>query len=382
MTEPAPNPPLPWRRRLPWIALLPLAAGLQLAAARHPEVVERVYSRGLYPPIAGALAAVSSRVPFALGELLLVGVAVLAVAAAARGLAAVARGRRSLASVLVHGAVATAALAGGVAFAFLVVWGLNYQRLPYAATAGLDVAPATPGELAELCTELAARADELRAGLAEDAEGCVLGPHEPERLAELARAAFEAADLGPADARPKAPLVSPWMTRLGISGIYFPFTAEPNVNARIPAPTVGFSTCHELAHRVGWAREDEANFVAHLACAASEDPYLAYSGAFNALSYATNALFGADPERASELLRGLSPAVQRDRERVRAFWARRETVVTAIGRTVNHAYLKVQREGRGVRSYGRMVDLLIAERRARGEGDRTAPPTPGTDAGG
>jgi hypothetical protein len=36
-----------------------------------------------------------------------------------------------------------------------------------------------------------------------------------------------------------------------------------------------------------------------------------------------------------------------------------------VSQAVNNAYLKTQGQREGVRSYGRMVDLLIAEERAR-----------------
>jgi hypothetical protein len=67
-------------------------------------------------------------------------------------------------------------------------------------------------------------------------------------------------------ARPKPALSSPVLSWLGITGIYSPFTAEPNVNMNVPDPDLPFTASHELAHARGFAREDEANYLGSLAC--------------------------------------------------------------------------------------------------------------------
>src|SRR5207249_4127597 len=77
---------------------------------------------------------------------------------------------------------------------------------------------------------------------------------------------------------------------LGISGIFCPFTGEPNVNTTLPEPDVPFAACHELAHAHGFAREDEANYVGYVACIRHPDPDFRYSGLLAASLYAMNAL--------------------------------------------------------------------------------------------
>jgi len=56
------------------------------------------------------------------------------------------------------------------------------------------------------------------------------------------------------------------MSYLGIGGVYFPFTGEANVNISMPHTSIPFTACHEMAHQIGFAREDEANFIAYIAC--------------------------------------------------------------------------------------------------------------------
>jgi len=37
-----------------------------------------------------------------------------------------------------------------------------------------------------------------------------------------------------------------------------PFTGEANVNISMPHTSIPFTACHEMAHQIGFAREDEA----------------------------------------------------------------------------------------------------------------------------
>jgi hypothetical protein len=137
------------------------------------------------------------------------------------------------------------------------------------------------------------------------------------------------------------------------------------VNALLPQSELPFSAAHERAHAAGWAREDEANFLAWRACRDSGNADFQYSGALVASLYVVRTLLGVAPEPARALASRRSPAVQRDLEAIRAYLRAYEGRLADAGERVNDAYLRSQGERRGVQSYGRMVDLLLAERRAR-----------------
>ena len=65
--------------------------------------------------------------------------------------------------------------------------------------------------------------------------------------------------------------ISKLFLRLQITGIYSPFTSEANVNILIPYTSVAYTIAHEMAHKIGIAYEDEANFIAYLACSKHSD---------------------------------------------------------------------------------------------------------------
>ena len=71
----------------------------------------------------------------------------------------------------------------------------------------------------------------------------------------------------------------------GITGIYSPFTGEANINISSPDIYIPFTTLHEMAHQRGYASEDEANFLAYIACINNKDYDFKYSGYILALKY-------------------------------------------------------------------------------------------------
>jgi hypothetical protein len=169
-------------------------------------------------------------------------------------------------------------------------------------------------------------------------------------------------DLG---APPKLMVLSPAMAYLGMAGIFIPFTGEASVNATLPDWEIPFTACHELAHQRGFAREDEANYVGYLACRAHPDRDFQYSGTWRAALYALSALAHVDRDAYARLRAGLPAPLRRDLAALAAWRARYESRLDEVHERINDAYLKTQGQPEGVQSYGRMVDLLLAQRRAR-----------------
>lgn len=355
-------------RRALWLCWL-LALGLRGLAAMDTERVESSYARGVYPRIASALGRSVGRAPFSVAEAVVLAASFVACVLMLRFMGRLRRcpDRRA---ALLAGLATVVAVLGPVYLAFLLAWGLNYQRQPFAVSQGLDARPASSAELAGLCRRLVADADEGRSAVEEDVTGVMRLPGGLASALGRAREGFDAAShrhaalAGPL-APAKAVRLSTVLSYLGISGVFFPFTGEPNVNATVPDPELPFVIAHEMAHQGGFAREDEANYIASLACRLHPDPDFRYSGSLVASVHALAALEGAAPATAHELSRSRSEGVRRDLRALRAWSDRYRTPLRAVSGAVNDGYLRSQGQRDGVRSYGRMVDLLIAEERAR-----------------
>jgi hypothetical protein len=59
--------------------------------------------------------------------------------------------------------------------------------------------------------------------------------------------------------------------------VYCPWLGESNVNTDIPHSEIPHTAAHEVAHTMGFAREDACNFIAYLGCITSNDPDYVYS---------------------------------------------------------------------------------------------------------
>jgi hypothetical protein len=364
------------RLRILLVSLLPLGALLSLLASRFPWAVEAAYAGGLYPVVARSLSRLTGWVPFSVAEAAaaLVSLWILwRLAKLFRAALPRLRGRpdgsgkplgRSLARTL----ATAAAVIATCYFLFLGAWGLNYHRPPFAALARLDTRGTTGAELESLCRDLVARTSSLREEVAEDAGGAMRleggqdGALSRAGIGYLA-AGFVHPQLAGAYGPPKPVLLSSVLSFLGVSGIYFPFTGEANINRTLPDSMLPFTACHELAHQHGFAREDEANYLAYLACRLHPDADYRYSGHLAATLYALSAL--PDSALREEIAAELGAGVQRDIEARKEWRERYRTPLAPLVERVNDAYLRANGQWDGARSYGRMVDLLVAERRPR-----------------
>ena len=154
-----------------------------------------------------------------------------------------------------------------------------------------------------------------------------------------------------------------------LTGVYSPFTVEANYNRHMISYNKPFTMCHELSHLRGFMREDEANFIAYIACMASDDIDFNYSGALTGWVYATNALYKVDEVSYHMLYERLLPEVKAELAANSAFWDSYDGKIAEAADKVNDTYLKANNQTDGVQSYSRMVDLMLAYEDRGGNSD-------------
>lgn len=355
-------------RKLSFLLFLPLGILLAHGASLYPEAVEKLYASGLYRGIGPLLSSVTGFIPFSVAELLIVFIPLLLVIYLSVTLYRFFRRPKGKSAPILNFLANLLAAASLAYFLFVVLWGLNYCRLPFSKLAGLDAAPASLDELEAVSISLIHRANGLRSQVHEGGDGVMAIAESPRAIFSRADKGYKAAalilpQLGGRYGAPKGVLLSIGMTYAGIGGIYFPYTGEANVNIMVPDAMLPSTACHEMAHQRGFAREDEANYISYWTCNLHPDKDFQYSGTLLALIHATNALHDYAPERYEKIRDLYSEAVLRDLQAVNEFWRRYEGPVERTSNRLNNAYLKANRQKDGVQSYGRMVDLLIGEYR-------------------
>ncbi len=263
------------------------------------------------------------------------------------------------------------AAASGIYLLHTLVFGLNYYAGPIEDDIRLEASAYTLSELTEATEYYRDQANELARQVSRDASGNV-SFDSFETLADQAGNGFHyltyqrkysvfAGSMLPVKKLGWADLYS----SMGITGVTMGLTGEAAVNPQIPAVSLPFTMCHEMAHRMCIASERDANFAGYLAASANESVQFRYSAAFMAYRYCYSALASVNSQAAAadaaRVKAGVGTELQRDMDAYDQFFRfRKSQTATRAADTANDLYLKTSGESAGVSSYGQVCDLLVA----------------------
>jgi len=355
------------KRSLKGSFVLLLAGSAALVLSRNTDWFGEWYAEHIFPVFPDAIGRVMSLFPFSVFEILIYALTAFFAAYVIYllFLAVVPGRRKKLKRAAISALCFTLVFASAAFMALSLTCLVNYSRETFAGLTGRETAPASKEDLLNLCELLIRDVNELSGKITADKEGLFsLGDTDVKMEARdsMTRLGRQEKALSGYYPNPKPLIASRGMSWLGLTGIYSPFTIEANYNDDIPDYLIPFTVCHELAHLRGFIREDEAGFISYLACRGSSLAGFRYSGAMNALSYALGAYYSdASPEEFADLCATIGEQPMRDFAANNAYWKRFEGKVSEIANKANDSYLKANAQEGGVKSYGRMVDLLLAE---------------------
>jgi hypothetical protein len=335
------------------------------AVAFKNAAVADAYSEKVFQPLAKGLSSVVNLLPFSLTELLVVGGVLTLIALTIRGIARLIRypawrWQRLLKSTLVAFTIALFALA-----LFLTFHGIHYARSPLSEALGLTVKERSCEELEHATAVFARAAGEVREGLPEDEDGVLFISSYRDLFRDSHLGWDKVGEIYPALKSsirpvPKNVLLSHYWSYTHIVGMYMPLFVEVNINTDQPDSAIPATAAHEVAHARGFAREDDTNLAGYISCFHHPDPVWRYSGLISAWKHLNNRLYGENRDRWANAYAYITPAVARDLKAEREYWKAFETPIATISTVVNDAYLKANREEDGVKTYGQVVDLLLA----------------------
>jgi len=263
--------------------------------------------------------------------------------------------------------------------AFSWLWSSGYHATGFAERYGFSGGGGSVAELTLVTEHFAERANEVGAQVPRGADGRYIADRRQMFADSLYVFENISEEFPSLDGRlfPPKPMMFSWLMSItGYSGMYFALTGEAMINTNPPGIMMPATVVHEHAHQLGVFSEDEANFVAILACITSENAVFMYAGYLKGLNYLLNALAGVDGEAWHRINDSLTNEVRRDREEVFTFWRERtqsdtgitfldnilETLMETTSNVVDRiydSYLRGQGEELGILSYGACVDLLI-----------------------
>lgn len=249
---------------------------------------------------------------------------------------------------------------------YIFMLGVGYRTRRLAYRLELDPTPMVNAEsLTELAVLLRDRVNELAPSVSVNGEGVTeYGEGYRSLSASLSDAYHTLGKEYPIflnfSSTVKPVMSSEVMACAGITGIYGYLTGEANICTSYPDYSTVYTAAHEMAHQRGFAREDEANFIAFLACTSSDDDYIRYSGYLNMLQYAVSALYRTDKELYYEVMEELCDTAKRDISASSAVSRKyKDSFLNKLMDKVNDGYLKSQGT-EGVVSYGYVVRLAVA----------------------
>ena len=311
------------------------------------ETVERLYSTDWYLRVQAVLTTASNTIPIACLDIavacLLIG-AIELVISRTRLLGPKRAFKRNI--------VTAAAAAAWFYLLFLVLWGLNYRRVPLEQKLDYEQSRLTR-EAAIAFTNSAVA--QVNAGYA--------SAHATAFTREALASSFAEAQIALGAMRlavpgvPKRSLLTYYFHRAAIDGMTDPYFLEIIVDPDVLEFERPFVIAHEWAHLAGYANEAEANFLAWLTCIRGNPPQQ-YSGWLAGYQHGLAAV----PRRDRETIHPLDEGPRQDLRAMAARYARSSPLVRRTAQGVYDEYLKANRISEGIASYDAVVRLMIGTR--------------------
>ena len=336
--------------------LLPLQYVAIKIISGYPTFIEKWYSTGLYPYISKFMRFSLGILPFSMGDILYSFLLFSIIRWVAIRINTRFRNPKKW-IVDLFGIISI------IYFCFHLFWGLNYYRLPLHKT--LKIKDTYTTEELVLATEtLIKKSNEIQFELMHN--DSLLVPYNFRKTdilkktvggfdflsTEYPKLTYDGKSLKPS-------LFSIPLTYMGFNGYLNPLTNEAQVNTQITNYKLPTTASHEIGHQLGFAKENEANFIACLATIKHPDPYFRYSGLTFALRYCLNELYIRDCDKTETLMKTINPGILANYKEVRDFWILHQNPFEFIFQFTYSGFLKANNQQDGMKSYSYVVALLV-----------------------
>lgn len=351
---------MPYKKSLIVIIILLISAVSIHIFSSNPAMVERFYSIGLYPLISHFLKFIFGWLPYSVGDILYGFFTGLLLWKLAKIIKAALKNeitKERLKEVSYKAVIFMLQ----VYVLFNLLWGINYNRKGIVGQLGISVEKYSSADLKNIDSLLLLKVNDRK-------------------MAAIRQAAYETVDTvifnraisAYQQAEKQYPFLQyqtvslkksmwGWLGNyLGFTGYYNPFTGEAQVNTTVPRFLQPFTTCHEIAHQLGYAKEDEANFVGYLAASASTDTFFHYSVYLDLFIYANRNLYAVDSSAAKSFAKQLLPEVRADLKEWDKFNRQHRNPVEPVIHWMYGKYLEGNQQPLGVLSYDEVTGYLIA----------------------
>jgi hypothetical protein len=336
--------------------LLPVQIILLQLLKFFPEFVEKYYSLGFYPILSKASRYLFGWVPFSVGDIFYLLIAVVAIHWVYKNFY---RLRFEPFRVLLD-IMASVSI---VYFMFHILWGFNYYRVPLHKALQLK-SDYNYEQLISTTKRFIEKSNAMHRELGYADSVKIDLPYTQKEIFRKSTNGFKNLEKEYPQLAYSPPSIkkSGWslgLTYMGYSGYLNPFSGEAQVNNLIKTYKFPVVACHEEAHQIGYAAENEANFIATLATLHNDDAYIQYAGYIFTLRYLVNEIARRDMVAYEELLSTISPGILESYKEMRDFWDSYENPFENFSKLFWDNFLKANNQSRGIKSYNYMVALVV-----------------------
>lgn len=336
--------------------LLPVQIlGINILAG-HSNFVEKYYSLGLYPVISKIMRYSLGWIPFSLGDFLYAALVILLIWWLVRRI----KQRFRNPKLWIPDALASLSV---IYFCFHLFWGFNYYRLPLHKSLEIE-SDYTTEKLIKLSETLIERSNKIHSELASNDSTKIEYEYTKNELFEITLEGYDHIEkdfpeLAFNGNALKRSLYSLPLTYMGFNGYLNPLTNEAQVNTLIVPYKIPTTASHEVGHQLGFAKENEANFIACLVTMNHPNKKFRYSGYTFALSYCLSELYRRDQAKAEELIKTIKPGILANYREVDEFWRQHTNPFEPLFKATYNRYLIVNNQSEGMKSYSYVVALLV-----------------------
>lgn len=295
-------------------------------------------------------------IPFSLGDLLYGALIFLLIAWLVRRISQRFRNPK----IWIPDALATLSV---IYFCFHLFWGFNYYRLPLHKSLEIEN-DYTTEKLVSLSETLIDRSNKLHREIVSNDSLKVNYDYSKSEMFDITLDGYkhiqkDFPELTYKGEALKRSIFSLPLTYMGFNGYLNPLTNEAQVNTIIIPYKLPTTASHEIGHQLGFAKENEANFISCLVTMNHPNLRFRYSGYTFALSYCLSELYRRDQAKAEELICTINPGILKNYREVEEFWLKHQNPFEPLFKATYNRYLIANNQIDGMKSYSYVVALLV-----------------------
>lgn len=337
--------------------LLPFQVLIVHFLSQNSLFIEQYYSNGFYPVISKIFRVLLGWLPFSVGDALILFALVIFL----KGFYILIKNKFKNG---INQVLKLTSILSIIYFCFYTFWGLNYFREPLAKNLSLQQSKYTTEQLITTTQKIIEHLNNYQLKITNNDTVKVEVPYTIKEIYKKSingykNLANRYPQLSYSYPSIKSSLVSLFHSYNGTSGYINPITGEAQINSMIPKTGMPATTCHEMAHQIGWSAENDANFVGFLAALSNNDSYFKYSGYRMAFHYLMREVKKRDKEQYSEFWKTVNKGIVKDFNASYLHWKQYDNPIEPYLKKGYNSYLKANKQQKGIDSYSYVVDLLI-----------------------